>query len=1465
IFIENHNLANNALVLYEVRAGTTVGGLLDGTVYRVNRVDGDVIQLRATFTGSVTYAQNGAGDTITGPGGGFSWASLGFAPGLTITINGGLNDGQTYTIDSFPSANVMRLTATNSVSPGASNTTINSSPIHLVDRKSFNPPGTTPFIVFESDDYKNAVYTLIRVGDRPINGLEDGKTYYAISTGGGGSFQLAATAASNTPIAFSLSYSDTGALSAGTTHQFLRQSVDLTSGSGDQILRIDISGGPGVDGTQRITGPGGVALDVISPPVGDGSSSATSNGSAGGVFVGVGSNQGKITNSATIKAYVAGDLVSAGGAISITSTVTTNSSASSSNAAGGAVGVSGADAEVFGSVTNDAYVDTGTQVVAGGAFTLNAKTTINGKASARGFAGGLLGIGLSDSVVQVDFDTTAAVKSSGLVLAGGVANVTAESWIDIASTSWASGVGLGADGDSEAKAIVDTSNTIAEVGSSAKLEALRTFVKALVPKLHVYADSESYGTGFYGQAIDDATSRANVPAKVLIGGSAAVTGYEGVDLQTRYADVNMYGDSFARSTGLFGYVDADTFTQADMPATIDAAQFALISAGPRDQSEVLHGLDHVALYVTTLNGSMTIHDDAHVSRRSLAAGGSSEDGGGLKFTQSVPFKADVVIFAGKSPELVVNENGLVTKAVNVTVDGGQSVGHVTSGTVHVDPITNDDPGDVVFDAENITGICGAADTTHPPCGTWEFRDSFLFVRITNMSDRILQVNGINVINSTENPQVWLNPSDPGQTLRFLLKRTVAPTLVQIKNAVDPDVHLNGVINNPIGTTVIINADGGVYSLQDRPNQVVRTAILDIEATTDVGTPTNRVNVDVVDSESWQVPTTFLTSQASALTDSIFLGLHHFYAGEQVRYQTSGTPIGGLVNGRYYFVAAVTALSVQLAETGSSTVIALDPSASPLTDSHTLTPTQRFNVRTPFGSSFTDVEGHLRQTTAPTSGDADFGSVYDVVLDAITASGDIDVRLRPGVKETSVGSVGPVHVEGANEDGDFVTKYYPNFGPTPTLNMGAFGTFVSFVETTYDFRALDSNGNRVLPGATAGINVGATPSHNIVIKSIDPNNTDPAKRINVLAITEIVGTGFTAGPGDVHHIDVITDGLIKVREKTDDLRVGQIWSTDDDVILWSPAAIVDALNDAGNTNNYNGTDVIGENITMTAGDNGIGQLSGRGGVGQPGNFLEIDVDRANGSGTAAVGVLNVTDTASSRIGWNIDFIPFDPSELETFGVFITDTSKDLTLARILTNGDATLVAANGSIRDSRNSSLGLNASTDVPNIEANNVELAAYCAIGNPATLCGDIGARAPPGQEDSIRNDVKIDSGHGDTQNPGDVIVGRVGLEAAGSIHVTETSGALNVLIAQALNGDVRLSVREHAGQGDDLNLIHPHDTVSATQNEHAILLVENAKRDIVVSNPTLNSPSINALNGWILLRVGDNVTLGGLDKSLPA
>ena len=64
---------------------------------------------------------------------------------------------------------------------------------------------------------------------------------------------------------------------------------------------------------------------------------------------------------------------------------------------------------------------------------------------------------------------------------------------------------------------------------------------------------------------------------------------------------------------------------------------------------------------------------------------------------------------------------------------------------------------------------------------------------------------------------------------------MAPTLVQITNTGDSDIIIDGTINNPIGTTSIINSGGGdggsVLSneargtFSDGSNAIVRTSII----------------------------------------------------------------------------------------------------------------------------------------------------------------------------------------------------------------------------------------------------------------------------------------------------------------------------------------------------------------------------------------------------------------------------------------------------------------------------------------------------------------------------------------------------------------------------------------------------------------------------------------------------------------
>src|SRR5262249_54479754 len=114
------------------------------------------------------------------------------------------------------------------------------------------------------------------------------------------------------------------------------------------------------------------------------------------------------------------------------------------------------------------------------------------------------------------------------------------------------------------------------------------------------------------------------------------------------------------------------------------------------------------------------------------------------------------------------------------------------------------------------------------------------------------------------------------------------------------------------------------------------------------------------------------------------------------------------------------------------------------------------------------------------------------------------------------------------------------GTPPDLDPGMFGfegPSAAHIDSTYDFRALDSVGNPFRTGVIS--------KPNIIIAAAEPVAATP-KIINIRAITEIDGTGFLANSSDSHHIDVLTNGFITLAEKTDDLRVGRIMSTANDV-------------------------------------------------------------------------------------------------------------------------------------------------------------------------------------------------------------------------------------------------------------------------------------------------------------------------------
>ena len=131
------------------------------------------------------------------------------------------------------------------------------------------------------------------------------------------------------------------------------------------------------------------------------------------------------------------------------------------------------------------------------------------------------------------------------MLVSDTALLKATSSIDGKQNSTASGLGFGADGRSDARVWIGESGvtnkqgakTQVEIDDRASLTARSVALRAIVTKTHAEAISKSYGAGFYSEGLDDATVEVTANAEVLIRANATVTGFEGVDFQTRFEDM----------------------------------------------------------------------------------------------------------------------------------------------------------------------------------------------------------------------------------------------------------------------------------------------------------------------------------------------------------------------------------------------------------------------------------------------------------------------------------------------------------------------------------------------------------------------------------------------------------------------------------------------------------------------------------------------------------------------------------------------------------------------------------------------------------------------------------------------------------------------------------------------------------------------------------------------------------------
>ena len=424
-----------------------------------------------------------------------------------------------------------------------------------------------------------------------IGGLEDGKTYYVTNISGD-SFQLSAT-----PGGAAITSLD-GSARVG-THFLARTGIELSGQSSLHTLRLDMTSAPG--GNHLLLGPDGVSLRTLSPPPGDGQSSASATGGGGGL-VATGNPDGVLDATQHVRAFIAPQLLRAGGNVDVLSSASGNTSAYGSNKGGGFVAVGNADAVSHVHNTNLAY------------------------------------IGVDDS---------GNIVADGVVIeATGHLRVNSNSTLNVEVTSNADGGGFVASVDADSISTVDD-DTQAVIGSNATVTARSVDLTAQWSDFHVDFDADATAGGLFGSASATGDGDNDLNVLTAIRGGAVVTGFEGVDVRALLLNVDeldqsdVDGDFFGIGPGTDNK-DANRH----LSAVIDGDDNALVVAGPRlfpgpgvptvDETplEQPSGFDRLALFVQLESPDQT---------------------------RRIDWDSDVLLLSGPSPNLIVGADGRIRR------------------------------------------------------------------------------------------------------------------------------------------------------------------------------------------------------------------------------------------------------------------------------------------------------------------------------------------------------------------------------------------------------------------------------------------------------------------------------------------------------------------------------------------------------------------------------------------------------------------------------------------------------------------------------------------------------------------------------------------------------------------------------------------------------------------------------------
>ncbi|OGB01056.1 MAG: hypothetical protein A3E25_15160, partial [Burkholderiales bacterium RIFCSPHIGHO2_12_FULL_69_20] len=839
-------------MIYRNAGNASVSGLTDGTAYYVRVIDSTHIKLATSLALATAAPRSFTAAAIDNGTELITLTAHGFSNGHAVTYR--LAPAQFFGASALDDATDTFTVATHGYNTGDRVTyrvddIVHESPeqaAQALSGLSANASyyvirlGTNSFkLAATADDATNGVaievapnaaadvsgHSLQYTGAAATGGLVDGNTYYVISAGTN-TFQLATTAGGT---AIDLSAS-------GGRHTLGREGIEVSgaASAGQHLLEIDLTAG--ATGTGHLLQGAGGARALVGSVAADNHSTASAIGSGGALLGSSVGSTGRSTLTANINARI-GDAarVTVGNDLAIRADGALNGVATAGSSGGAFIAVGYSDA--FVTTTNNVVATVGgnAQVAAGGDVNIGATSAQDSRIDVNSRGGGFInaadvtGKAVHNHDTAVRFGVGASVAAGGNLNAEALSNFTG----DISGRASSGGFGAGSDSDMVWRVGSPTQFTTVGVGSNAQLSAGDDVnLSARLGQAYGRVFARAYSSGLGANPDGHATAKVDSQTLIDIDSGAHIFGVDNVNLRSAHEGLNTVTRAEGVASAAGGDTDVDSFSEQYVLSRVVGDAGAVMET---------HHLDVRAEVVSPYVDRGYLQDPAWVDDGDVS---SSRVG---QWNRAIDWNADALLTSGPNPLLVVDAAGNVVVAENVSYTNAP-------GRITVHDVINDDPGTANFVVNGMSDrqglpLPGPINGTE---STFTWRHTFDTVTLTNHSAKDMEINNIAPINYTVNPEVTLTadniPGGAGDAtpFHFDIRHTYGPTDIQIRNthaAAAPDLDFNGVVDNPLGPTLAVNASGDINSLQSKA--LIRSNTVTLDAGGNIASSAQRLNLELV--------------------------------------------------------------------------------------------------------------------------------------------------------------------------------------------------------------------------------------------------------------------------------------------------------------------------------------------------------------------------------------------------------------------------------------------------------------------------------------------------------------------------------------------------------------------------------------------------------------------------------------------